>query len=64
MESEYIFHVESENEDEEKNFGGDKNEDKDFDGNEEEDDGKDCDSSDDENDDKRYSLDPSWPQSY
>ncbi|GKA09114.1 hypothetical protein Tco_0688445 [Tanacetum coccineum] len=31
---------------------------------EEEDDGKDCDSSDDEDDDKRYSLDPSWPQSY
>ncbi|GJR88041.1 probable protein phosphatase 2C 60 [Tanacetum coccineum] len=29
-----------------------------------EDDGKDCDSSDDEDDDKRYSLDPSWPQSY
>ncbi|GJV98219.1 hypothetical protein Tco_1553471 [Tanacetum coccineum] len=33
-------------------------------GDEEEDDGKDCDSSDDEDDDKRYSLDPSWPQSY
>ena len=63
MESECIFHVESENEDEDKNFG-DKNEDKDFYGDEEEDDLENCNSSDHEDDDKRNSFDPSWQKSY
>ncbi|KAJ0897031.1 putative amino acid transporter, transmembrane domain-containing protein [Helianthus annuus] len=69
-ESDYIFLVETENEndDGEKNFDGD--EDKDFNGDEDEDSGKDCDASSVYGDNDPYplsnpnSLDPSWPKTY
>ncbi|XP_021976931.1 amino acid transporter AVT1B [Helianthus annuus] len=69
-ESDYIFLVETENEndDGEKNFDGD--EDKDFNGDEDEDSGKDCDASSVYGDNDPYplsnpnSLDPSWLKSY
>ncbi|KAM0042645.1 putative amino acid transporter, transmembrane domain-containing protein [Helianthus debilis subsp. tardiflorus] len=75
-ESDYIFLVETENEndDGEKNFDGDEDkdadEDKDFNGDEDEDTGKDCDASSVYGDNDPYplsnsnSLDPSWPKSY
>ncbi|KAJ0546042.1 putative amino acid transporter, transmembrane domain-containing protein [Helianthus annuus] len=75
MESDYIFLVETENEDKETNFDGDEDKDKDFDGDEDkdfigdedEDTGKDCYSSiyaDNDPHSNPNSLDPSWPRSY
>ncbi|KAJ0721772.1 putative amino acid transporter, transmembrane domain-containing protein [Helianthus annuus] len=76
MESDYIFLVETENEDKETNFDGDEDKDKDFDGDEDkdfngdedEDTGKDCYSSiyadNDPHSSNPNSLDPSWPRSY
>ncbi|KAI3730991.1 hypothetical protein L1987_62173 [Smallanthus sonchifolius] len=75
MESDYMFLVETENEDEENNFDGeedndfDGDEDKDFNGDEDEDNGNDCCTSV-YGDNDPYplsnpnSLDPSWPKSY
>ncbi|KAI7725011.1 hypothetical protein M8C21_026380, partial [Ambrosia artemisiifolia] len=75
-ESDYIFFVETDNEDEEKNIDGDEDknidgdEDKDLSGDEDDDNGKDCYASSVFGDNDPYplsnpnSLDPSWPKSY